>query len=230
MSFIHSVKLTKDSKTELVPALWKLRGVAFPSLVCRRESSRGRSLAQFPGAANVAQPLLSVTLASAGAPAPARCPPGTWSEEGSPTPEGCRDCSVGRPCSGGHPPVWPAPSHPGWANSLSPQIDREQRPQSEEMAPLQSLAPAREQGKSLPVREKPPSLTRRPLADKPGQATLGLDCFADKAIGSTPVCMLAAAHLSSATARPTSEQGLADHPRSQAGGRETTRWGKGASG
>lgn len=48
VSFIHSVKLTKDSKTELVPALWKLRGVAFPSLVCRRDSSRGQEPSAVP--------------------------------------------------------------------------------------------------------------------------------------------------------------------------------------
>ncbi|XP_032352703.1 multiple epidermal growth factor-like domains protein 6 [Camelus ferus] len=48
-----------------------------------------------------------------GASVPARCPPGTWSEEGNRTPGGCQDCSGGQLCPGGHPPIWPAPYHPG---------------------------------------------------------------------------------------------------------------------
>ncbi|XP_032694159.1 neurogenic locus notch homolog protein 3-like [Lontra canadensis] len=48
-----------------------------------------------------------------GAPVPTQCPPGTWSEEGNRTPEGCQDCSGGRLCSGGHLPIWLAPCYPG---------------------------------------------------------------------------------------------------------------------
>ncbi|XP_070437007.1 multiple epidermal growth factor-like domains protein 11 isoform X2 [Equus przewalskii] len=55
----------------------------------------------------------SIPLTSAGASVPARCPPGTWSEEGNQTPEGCQDCYGGRLCSGSHPSIWPAPGHPG---------------------------------------------------------------------------------------------------------------------
>ncbi|XP_078306274.1 uncharacterized protein LOC132680612 isoform X4 [Panthera onca] len=48
-----------------------------------------------------------------GAPVPTQCPPGTWSEEGNKTPEGCQDCSGGRLCSSGHLTIWPAPCHLG---------------------------------------------------------------------------------------------------------------------
>ena len=67
-----------------------------------------------------ASPLSYLSLTPAGSPVPARCPPGTWSEEGNRTPGGCQDCSGERLCPRGHPPIWPSPCHPGWANSLYP--------------------------------------------------------------------------------------------------------------
>lgn len=80
------------------------------------------------GAGETASTLSSLTRTSAGAPVPARCPPGTWSEEGSRTPGECQPCSGEQLCSGGHPPIWPVPCHPGWANSLSPLTDRKHVP------------------------------------------------------------------------------------------------------
>lgn len=72
-------------------------------------------------------------MTSAGAPVPAHCPPGTWSEEGHRTPAGCQDCSGRRLWSVSHLPIWPAPCFPGWANSLFLLRDGEQWPQSEEL-------------------------------------------------------------------------------------------------
>lgn len=78
--------------------------------------------------------------------------------------------------------------------------------------------------------EAPPHWPAGPWQTSQGQATLGLDCFADKSVGSTPVSRLEAAHLISATAHATPEQGLADHPRSQAGGGRPRGGGQGQVG